>query len=194
VSYVALVFDLAGPSTSIGALVLDALLVEDTELLAQVTRYAVEDGPPVTDHITQDVERLSISGVVSAATIMGGGAGRSRLIAAKDALRLINADRLPVTITTGSDIYTSFGMTSVKIGRSGSLERITIDAEFQKIRKATMRVTAIPPERVSGDAKGKAGATAANGGKVPPASTSTTPESQFRQSQLDALINGKRTQ
>lgn len=193
-SFVSLVFGLGGAQTRIGALTLDALLVEDTELSAAVTRFAVEDGDePVTDHIVQDAERLSLSGVVTSAgvTLFGAG-GRSKLIAAKEALRLIHAGRLPITISTGMDVYENMGMSHAKLGRAGTTERMTVDCEFYKIRKAMTRTADVPPERVAPKAKGKAGPTAAKAGKANPNGAQKAPADAIDQSTLDALVNGKK--
>lgn len=170
-----LVFNLGGPQTFIGALQLDALLNETTDLPSNITEYPVEDGPPVTDHITQSAERLSLSGVVTGAgvTLFGAG-GRSKMIAAKEALRTIQEQRLPITIVTGMDVYQSFGMGNATISRTNEGEKLTIDCEFRKIRKVSLREADIPPEKVSATeggpsgsgAQGKAGQTGAKGGKV----------------------------
>lgn len=197
-SFISLVFGLGGPQTTIGALPLDALLSESTELPSNISAYAVEDGPPTTDHITQDAERLSLSGVVTAASVlMFGAGGRSKLIAAKDALRQIHEQRLPLTIVTGMDMYENMGMSNAKIGRTNKSDQLTIDCEFQKIRKASVRKADIPPEKVAqaegapagSGAKGKAGQTAAKGGKV---STSSPNQSTLHESQhgkIKAALN-----
>lgn len=190
-SFLSLVFGLGGAQTSIGALQLDALLTESTELNSNITEYAVEDGPPVTDHITQSAERLALSGVVTGAgVLMFGAGGRSKMMAAKEALRLIHEQRLPLTIVTGMDVYENFGMSNARIGRSNQGDKLTIECEFQKIRKATVKQADIPPEKVAGakgrGAKGKAGQTAAKGGKA-----STNSASQVDQSGLHESIRGK---
>ncbi|MGB3433568.1 phage baseplate protein [Achromobacter sp.] len=179
-SFVSLVFGWGGGS-SIGVIPLDALISETTELESQATSYAVEDGPPVTDHIVQDSERLALDGWVTAAeaTLLGGygrdfvgaanslGVGRQKLISAKAALRTIHADRLPITITTGLDVYVDFAMTRCSIGRTNDGgDKFAITAEFRKIRKVTLRQADIPPEKTSGTAAGKAGGTKTNGGKA----------------------------
>lgn len=193
-SFISLIFGLGGTQTTIGALTLDALLNEETELQGIVTRYAVEDGgEPVTDHIVRDVERLSLSGVVTSAgvTFFGAG-GRSKLIAAKEALRLIHEERIPITITTGLDVYEDMGMLNARIGRSGPTEKITLDCEFQKVRKVTTRTADIPPAKVAPKAKGKAGATESKAGKVNSSSGSVAPSDGVDQSTLDRMINGKK--
>jgi len=172
-NFVSMIFGWNGGS-SIGTLPLDALVNEKTTLTSRVTSFAVEDGPPVTDHVVADSEQLTLDGWVTAADIslLGGlrgaalGAGRSKLIGAKDALRKIHADRLPITITTGLDVYADFVMESCSIGRSnGAGDRFELSASFKRIRKVTLRQTDIPPEKTSGSATGKAGSTKANAGK-----------------------------
>ena len=172
-NFVSMIFGWNGGS-SIGTLPLDALVNEKTTLTSRVTSFAVEDGPPVTDHVVADSEQLTLDGWVTAADIslLGGlrgaalGAGRSKLIGAKDALRKIHADRLPITITTGLDVYADFVMESCSIGRTnGAGDRFELSASFKRIRKVTLRQTDIPPEKTSGSATGKAGSTKANAGK-----------------------------
>lgn len=176
-NFVSLIFGWNGGS-SIGTLPLDAVVSESTALNSRATSYAVEDGPPVTDHVVQESEQLTLDGWVTAAdvTLLGGGrglgrglgfgAGRSKLVGAKDALRKIHADRLPITITTGLDVYVDFVMENCSIGRSnGGGDRFEISASFRRIRKVTLRQADIPPEKTSGTATGKAGTTKANAGK-----------------------------
>lgn len=172
-NFVSMIFGWNGGS-SIGTLPLDALVNEKTTLTSRVTSFAVEDGPPVTDHVVADSEQLTLDGWVTAADIslLGGlrgaalGAGRSKLIGAKDALRKIHADRLPITITTGLDVYADFVMESCSIGRTNAAgDRFELSASFKRIRKVTLRQADIPPEKTSGSATGKAGSTKANAGK-----------------------------
>lgn len=172
-NFVSMIFGWNGGS-SIGTLPLDALVNETTQLNSRATSFAVEDGPPVTDHVAQDSEQLTLTGWVTAADIslLGSfrgaalGAGRSKLIGAKDALRKIHADRLPITITTGLDVYVDFVMESCSIGRTNSAgDRFELSANFKRIRKVTLRQADIPPEKTSGSATGKAGTTKANAGK-----------------------------
>lgn len=181
-SFVSMVFGWGGGS-SIGVLPLDALISERTSLNSRATEYPVEDGPPVTDHVVQESELLTVEGWVTAAevSLLGGvnalaarvaghgGGGRSKLIGAKEALRKIHADRLPVTVVTGLDVYVGFVMERCDIDRNNEDgERFSISADFRKIRKVTMRQAVIPPEKVKGGVKGKAGASKTNAGKASP--------------------------
>jgi len=187
-SFVAMIFGWNG-GTSIGAVPLDALVSEKTSLNSRATDYAVEDGPPVTDHVVQESELLTLDGWVTAAevSLLGGlvegavsalrtggslgglsaKAGRSKLISAKDALRKIHADRLPITVTTGLDVYMDVVMERCEIGRTNEGgDRFEISADFKRIRKVTLRQADIPPEKTSGSATGKAGQTKTNAGKT----------------------------
>ncbi|EHK65304.1 hypothetical protein KYC_17457 [Achromobacter arsenitoxydans SY8] len=184
-----------GGGSSIGVIPLDALITEATELESQATSYAVEEGPPVTDHIAQESERLQMDGWVTAAeaSLLGGvggqrtsganslGTGRQKLISAKAALRKIHADRLPITITTGLDVYVDFAMTRCSIGRSNDAgDRFSITAEFRKIRKVALRQGDIPPEKTSGTASGKAGGTKTNAGKTNGAEPTPREQSELK--------------
>ncbi len=170
-SFVAMIFGWNG-GTSIGTVALDALVSEKTSLNSRATDYAVEDGPPVTDHVVQESELLTLDGWVTAAevSLLGGlsaKAGRSKLISAKDALRKIHADRLPITVTTGLDVYVDVVMERCEIGRTNDGgDRFEISADFKRIRKVTLRQADIPQEKASGSATGKAGQTKANAGKT----------------------------
>ncbi|CAG9173060.1 phage baseplate protein [Cupriavidus respiraculi] len=169
-STVSLVFEDGVAQTSVGAIMLDALLDENTELASRATEYAVEEGSPITDHVVLESERLDLSGwITGAGTLLFGAGGRSKLISAKDALRAIHAARSTLTVMTGIDMYVDMVMETCKISRDGKGEFFHIAAGFRKIRKATLRTVAIPPDKVrAGKAKQKAGATKTNAGKVTP--------------------------
>ena len=189
-SFVSLVFSLGTARSSIGAITLDALLDESTELNSRATEYAVEEGAPISDHIVQESERLSLSGWVTAAdTELFGAGGRSKLITAKDALRAMHAERVATTVVTGLDTYPDMVMETCKVSRDGKGEFLHLACEFKRIRKATLRTAEIPPDKVSasasgGRAKGKAGATKTKAGKV----SGTEPTAQER-SRLSSNVN-----
>lgn len=174
-SLVSLVFGLPNGGTSIGAMELDALLTERESLNSRATRYYVEQGAPITDHIRQESPQLSISGTVSSASVrIFGAAGRERLVQAKDALRKIYREQLPVTIVTGLDVYTDMAMERCEINRSADRgNALDIDCEFVKIRTATLNRAELPPINVAADVLGKAGDTQ-NAGKAATSSPEAT--------------------
>ena len=161
-SYVGLVFRLRGDShTSTGVVRLDALVSESTRLESQVTRHYVEDGAPVNDHISPESEELQISGVITGAnvTLFGGPAGRTKMIAAKEALREIHTRQLPVSVVTGMDVYKPYAMKSCRISREDALEQYNVELDFVKIRTATAEKDELPVEKVADRVKGMAGPT-----------------------------------
>ena len=159
---------LAGKRTTIGVLELDALLTENTSLSSQITEYPIEDGTVISDHITRESERLSLSGVITGTgTLFNVGLGKYKLIAAKETLRELHAKRELVTIVTGLDVYEDFAIESLDIERnSDDGERLNISAEFRKIQKVTLRKEEVPPDNAAPNAKGKAGQTKAKTGKA----------------------------
>ena len=156
------------PQTMIGALQLDALISEQTSLANGVTQYAVEDGAPVSDHISTEAEKLTIEGVVTGASVsLFGTHGRSKMIEAKEALRVINEQRQPITVVTGLDVYPDFAMESCDISRNADDgEKLHISISLTKIRKAKTREADIPPGKVRQNAAGKAGETRKPAGRV----------------------------
>ncbi|MDU1347492.1 MAG: hypothetical protein E6959_10655 [Eikenella corrodens] len=178
------------PQTMIGALQLDALISEQTSLSNGVTQYAVEEGAPVSDHISSEAEKLTIEGVVTGASVsLFGTHGRSKMIEAKEALRVINEQRQPITVVTGLDVYPNFAMESCDISRSADDgEKLHISISLTKIRKAKTREADIPPGKVRQNAAGKAGETRKLAGRVTSrqatgrqaANTTSSPQAQQR--------------
>lgn len=178
------------PQTMIGALQLDALISEQTSLSNGVTQYAVEEGAPVSDHISSEAEKLTIEGVVTGASVsLFGVHGRSKMIEAKEALRVINEQRQPITVVTGLDVYPNFAMENCDISRSADDgEKLHISISLTKIRKAKTREADIPPGKVRQNAAGKAGETRKPAGRVTSrqatgrqaANTTPSPQAQQR--------------
>ncbi|MBW4789442.1 hypothetical protein JQS35_12595 [Alcaligenes faecalis subsp. faecalis] len=180
-AFVTLLFDLAGKQSMLGSIPLDALLTEETELTASVSKYAVEDGSVISDHIAREPETLSLSGVITAASIYTFfTGGRSKLIAAKDALRQIHERRQPITIVTGADIYQNYAMTKAAITRKNEGEKLDVVCNFQKIVVARLRQADIPADKVAPSVEGKAGQTGAAGGKVSDTRLQTVPSSNLK--------------
>lgn len=193
-----LVFGMGMQQTTIGSVTLDALMSENTRLTANVSAYPVEDGAEVTDNITLTNERLNLSGIISGGSVLLFGAGgRSKLMAAKDALRVLYEQRTPITIVTGMDVYTNMALSNLDIERTNEGEFITVQCEFERIRKVTVRTASIPANIVAGEkgkgAKGKAGETDAKAGKVSDKTAPQTDPNAMKESQLYTLTRGKAT-
>jgi hypothetical protein len=175
-----------GTRSTIGVLTLDVLVTESTDLSAKATQYAVEQGSPISDHIIVESERLKMSGWITPTDVMAMTAvGRPKLIEAKATLRKLMTDRSELTVTTGMDTYTEMVMETCNIGRSNEADRLTVDLEFVKIRKVTLRTAAIPAAKAKDSGKGKADATKTNAGKAPNGEPAKT-----QRSKLKVLVSG----
>ncbi len=156
-----------GTRAAVGALELDALISEDTVLDSYATVYPVEDGSTITDNVSNDAEKLSLSGMVTSAQITVFGAnGWQKLVQAKDVLRRLHEARELVTISTGMDTYTEMVMERCRIGRTNEGDHFSIDCDFRKIVKAQLRTETVPEDKAAPKAKGKAGSTRTSGGKA----------------------------
>lgn len=156
-NFVNLVFSLlGGKKTTVGSLTLDALLTETNTYSSEVTEHPVEVGAPISDNIGQKAEKLSIQGVVTGAGVMMFDAGgKAKMIAAKEAIKAIHEQQLPVSIVTGMDVYAPFAMKDCTVTRSDATEKLTVDMTFVKIRVAQPKETDLPPEKVSDKPTGK---------------------------------------
>jgi hypothetical protein len=187
-SFITMAFGLGAQKTMVGYLTLDALISEDTALTGQVSRYPVQTGKGyITDNIMNESETLALVGSVTGGgvTLLSGG-GRSKLISAKDALRRMRDERVPITILTGMEMYVDMGIENIRISRTGPLERIEVAIELRKMVFVTLRSAEVPPAKAAPKAKGKAGATDTKVGKNP--GNEAPP---IRRSQADILIFGK---
>ncbi|HEL3751317.1 hypothetical protein A7X93_00660 [Stenotrophomonas maltophilia] len=156
-----------GTRAAVGALELDALISEDTVLDSYATVYPVEDGSTITDNVSNDAEKLSLSGMVTSAQITVFGAnGWQKLVQAKDVLRRLHEARELVTISTGMDTYTEMVMERCRIGRTNEGDHFSIDCDFRKIVKAQLKTETVPEDKAAPKAKGKAGSTRTSGGKA----------------------------
>jgi len=156
-----------GTRAAVGALELDALISEDTVLDSYATVYPVEDGSTITDNVSSDAEKLSLSGMVTSAQITVFGAnGWQKLVQAKDVLRRLHEARELITISTGMDTYTDMVMERCRIGRTNEGDHFSVDCDFRKIVKAQLKTDTVPEDKAAPKAKGKAGSTRTSGGKA----------------------------
>ncbi|PWC26411.1 phage baseplate protein [Teichococcus aestuarii] len=162
------VLSFADRRTRLGSLTLDVLVTEEIDMAAEVTRYPVEDGTLITDHITQGVETVRISGMVSTASVAAfafTSSGALKLVDAVEQLREMHKRRALVTISTGQMLYPDMGFTNLRAVRSNG-ERggnwLEVQAELVKVRKARLRTAEVPAQA---PARGRAGETNKPAGK-----------------------------
>ena len=168
-----------------GNIELDAMLDESHEWSAEATSNPVEEGAPVTDHVIEQADKLTIRGVVTDAPLnasssilgfIGGGSADNKTQTVFDLLDTLIKKREVLTVYTKHKTYSDMVLTNVTIPRSASVgEAIEFRAEFIHIRKVATQTVDVPdgvsakPEAKAGGAGGavskKASATKASGKK-----------------------------
>ena len=168
-----------------GNIELDAMLDESHEWSAEATSNPVEEGAPVTDHVIEQADKLTIRGVVTDAPLnasssilgfIGGGSADNKTQTVFDLLDTLIKKREVLTVYTKHKTYSDMVLTNVTIPRSASVgEAIEFRAEFIHIRKVATQTVDVPdgvsakPEAKAGGAGGavskKASATKESGKK-----------------------------
>lgn len=162
--------------SELGALELDLLTSEEIDLEGEVTRYPVEDGTIISDHIFQGVEIVRISGVVSegsVTTFAFSSALGTKIADAIEVLKSMHKERALVTVSTGKMVYTDMAFTSLNATRSADGEGgnwLNIRADLMKVNKVTLRTADVP---AAAPASGRAGQTQTPAGRSSPTSTPT---------------------
>ena len=168
-----------------GNIELDAMLDESHEWSAEATSNPVEEGAPVTDHVIEQADKLTIRGIVTDAPLnasssilgfIGGGSADNKTQTVFDLLDTLIKKREVLTVYTKHKTYSDMVLTNVTIPRSAGVgEAIEFRAEFIHIRKVATQTVDVPdgvsakPEAKDGGAGGavskKASATKASGKK-----------------------------
>lgn len=150
--------------TAIGGLTLDILSTEEREWTGGATKYPVETGVEISDHIKQGSIRVRISGEICSAE---GYYMRDTKTSMLDALELLDdmhKARKEITIVTGLTQYTNMAVERLSATRSNSDDGggnwLKISAEFTKIEKVTSRTAEVQEQQTSGETRGRAGRTA----------------------------------
>ncbi len=137
------------PQKKIGDIAIDVFDIETHTRTSEVTRYPVENGSTITDHIVNDPITISIAGIVSdvPTTIFGAlaGIGESRSNDANEALNKIVDDRTDVTLVTGLKVYQNMVLTSFNVERSANTgSTLTFSATLQQIKVVFTELVDVP--------------------------------------------------
>lgn len=162
--------------STIGKIELDVLTKEEISLPGEVTRYPVEDGVEISDHIILKADELRIEGLVSHASgrlldISGLFEKQTKLLDTVDAIAELRELRDLVQITTGLTTYYDMALVNAKItresgGRGGNW--IHVDFEFRQVITVELRTTLVPaaPETAN-----RTGASRTPAGRATPTSS-----------------------
>ncbi|MGL6011264.1 MAG: phage baseplate protein [Shewanella oncorhynchi] len=144
-----------------GNIELDLNLEEDHEWGAEATMNPVEDGSPVTDHVVEQPDKLSIKGFVTDTplTITSQSVAiENRTQPVFDLLRELIKAREPVTVYTKYRTYPDMVITSINVPFNSSIgEAIEFGMNFVHIRKVATQIVDVP-KGISRKKSAKAGA------------------------------------
>lgn len=119
----------------IGNITFDLIKSEDHNFESEVTSHPVEDGSEITDHIQNQLENGTVTGIISNFSINTKGITSNRAQDAFDALIALWEERTLVTITTVLRVYENVAITSMPFARdTDSGESITIQVSFKKVK------------------------------------------------------------
>jgi hypothetical protein len=130
-----------------GNIELDANLSESHEWAAEATSFPVEVGAPVTDHVIEQSDKVTIKGFITDSPIISS-LSLPKISKSQDVFELLyDLIKLkePVVIYTKYKIYNDMILVNVSIPRSpGVGEAIEFDAEFIHIRKVETQIVDVP--------------------------------------------------
>lgn len=139
----------------IGSIEIDAFTEEDHSRTSSITRYPLEDGAQASDHIVNDPERVTITGIVSSAKLISFGFDivANRAINAFRELNDLMDRKELVTIVTGLKVYSDMHIEdfqSLRNRRNGGALSFSMALQAAKI--VTTQTVEIPNTIVTGDA------------------------------------------
>lgn len=118
----------------VGVVELDVTLTENHTFNSRATNFPVETGGDVTDHIINDPDILTLSGIVSD-TPLNIFSFFTRSIDAFNRLVDLHERRVPVTVVTGLKVYQNMVMTTLDVPRNiNTGQSLTFNIVLQNIR------------------------------------------------------------
>lgn len=150
--------------TEIGMLFLDVLTSEEIAFDGQATKYPVEDGTVISDHILEGSKTLKIAGLISTteAYSFNLGGGKSRLIDALQTMEQLKKERKLIVVTTGLTQYEDMAIENLRASRSSNAPRdgnwFEVQVELRHIKKVTLRTAQVNAAEPAAGRTGQTGA------------------------------------
>lgn len=119
--------------SDVAGVFLDATISEDHTYVSRVTQFPIENGRVITDHVINEPDTLSLTGIVSDSPleILS---PFNRSVDAFNRLIRIHELKERITVVTGIKVYDNMIMTSLSVPRNlESGQALTFVMEFQKV-------------------------------------------------------------
>lgn len=124
----------------VGTITFDLLTQEQHNFNNQVSDHNIEDGSTVSDHIKNELENGSLTGLITNFSIRTYGITTNRAQDAfEEMIRLWKSKEL-VTVITIMRVYEQMAITSVSVARSNQTgEAIELNISFKKLRTVKLQ-------------------------------------------------------
>lgn len=149
----------------IGSLNCDVILEREATYDSRVTEYPVEDGFPISDHVTRNPLTLTMTVICTPTPLSG--AKPSRMNSVANAIKNIYKAGEPITVTVPDAIYENMVMTHAPLPRNvrdGVCYRMQLD--FVQVRKAQAKTEEVPEGNTSSEASAMSGETGKDAGQA----------------------------
>ncbi len=138
----------------VGTLRFDLILSETHNFSSMVTEHNVEDGSIISDHIKNELENGSLTGIISNFTLNKFGLISNRAQDAFDELIWLWESKELVTITTVMRVYEDVAITNVSVDRSADTgEAISLNITFKAVKTVKLKTVQIDVGVNIGDMK-----------------------------------------
>lgn len=173
-----------GGGVSIAGFQLVAAVKESSSVSFNKTKYPIESGGVISDHISKQQPTLKIEGEVSAMTL-GTVSGMSSILAnglgldsirnsmvggkhlmtnAKHALESIACQKAAITVTSGIEVYENYTIDEISFSRDNTAEKLTVSISLSRIDKAEAVWAEITRQSTVKQVARKGGVTKKSGG------------------------------
>lgn len=133
-----LFFNNRGRTGSLAQIDFDAILSEVHSAESTVTRFPVENGVSITDHIVNEPKRLRIEGFVSNASLRsGGGSFSQRAQNAFNELFELRDDRALLSVVSDLKVYQNMAIVSINVPKDrGGATSVNFTVDLIQVTKA----------------------------------------------------------
>ena len=124
----------------VGQITFDLILSEQHEMNADVTEHSVEDGSTISDHIENQLETGSLTGLITNYTIFLPLLITNRAQDNFDAFVSLHEERTLVEITTVLKVYEDMAITNISISRDEETgESLQANISFKKVKTVKLQ-------------------------------------------------------
>lgn len=141
-----------GVPKKIGSVQIDAFISEVHTKESTPTRFPVEDGTNISDHVIVAPDGLQINGLIGAAILTSGSEFGNRALDGFNELSLLLKNKETVTVVTGLKVYTNMIIENFVCNRdSRSGGSLPFSMRLTEIRIVNSQLTTIPKTQLAGD-------------------------------------------